>query len=146
MIYNIFIIFFYTFPWLKTLKTALLCYNKIKGLSVMLSVSYAECQLCWVSVMLGVSYAGCQLCWVSAMLSVRYAECRLCWVSAMLSVGYAECRLFWVSAMLSVVMLSVVALCNIFSGQKGYLTISSEQASFPKVPFILSRWQLLPCA
>jgi hypothetical protein len=37
---------------------------------VMLSVTYAECHLCWVSLMLSVTYADCHLCWVSLMQRV----------------------------------------------------------------------------
>ncbi len=70
--------------------------------SFRLCVSYAECQLCWVSVMLSVSYTKCDLCWVSVMLSVSYAECQLYLVSVVLSVSYAQCQLYWVSVMLSV--------------------------------------------
>jgi hypothetical protein len=51
----------------------------------MLSVSYAECQLCCVSVMLDASSAECQLCWMSVMLSVIYA---VSYIQAL----YAECQ------------------------------------------------------
>ncbi len=83
-------------------------------LNNMLSVTYAECHLCWVSLMLSVTYAECHLFWVSLMPSVTYAECHLCWVSLMLSVTCAECHLCWLSHLspfvLSVVILNAVML------------------------------------
>jgi hypothetical protein len=51
----------------------------------MMSLSYAECQLCRVSVTLSVSYAECQLCRVYFMPSVIYAEC---YIQSL----YAECH------------------------------------------------------
>ncbi len=80
---------------------------------VMLSVSYAECRLCWVLLMLSVAYAECRLCWVPLMLSVAYAECRLCWVLLMLSVAYAECHLCWRSheSLLCLVSSCWMSLC-----------------------------------
>jgi hypothetical protein len=57
--------------------------------------------------MLSVTYAECHLCWVSHMLSVSYAECHLCWVSLILTVTFKHFMLNVV--MLSSVMLSVMA-------------------------------------
>ena len=58
--------------------------------------------------MLSVAYAECQLCRVSVMLSVSYAERLLCRVSVMLTVIYVDCHIQ--PFMLSIIMLNVFML------------------------------------
>jgi hypothetical protein len=99
----------------------LICETQNNGRVLLCLVSFMLCSVlfCWVSfllsVMLSVIYAECHLCWVTFMLSVIYSECHLLWVSFILSVIYSECHLFRVSFILSVLMLSVVMLSVIYA-------------------------------
>ncbi len=75
--------------------------------SLVLTVTYADCHLCWPPLLMTVTYADCHLCWLSLLLTVTYADCHLCWLSLMLTVTYADFHLCWLSLMLTVNWLSL---------------------------------------